>query len=174
MIISKDSGDCLVISNKENSARFIEKDDRLVIDIVSKRNSRIFRIGDCGEYEVDGLCIYCKTHEDSLGITSVEVLIDDINILFLSNTFEYKKEIHDEIGQVNILILKTGGSFVYKECLNTFDPEVLIFDGNISDVEGYLKKVDISNYTSGSDLKFVDTDFGTEDFVLRTFILTKK
>lgn len=146
------------------------KSDNYDVILSSSYEGSGFFLNIPGEYEISGVSIVAQSSNDQGLIDITEFIVDDVSIVYIDDNFTYKKFLHDNLGQVNILLLKTNGKIDINKLLNNFDPEYLVLLGEKEKAEDFVKKANLSNIVYDNKLKLRSDMVGKEDFILQTVI----
>ncbi|MBD3362110.1 hypothetical protein GF362_00130 [Candidatus Dojkabacteria bacterium] len=159
----------LLISNKDKY-----KGDDFDLVIAQEYEGDGFSINSPGEYEISGVSVLAQSSKGTDEIDVIEVMFDDISILLVKPGFEYSKYIHDNIGDVNILIVEAGDKSKNGSLVSKFDPEIFACYGDQKVIDNLIKKLGISKYKTQNKVSAKSSQFGSEDFVLETIVLKSK
>lgn len=149
------------------------KGDEYDIVITKELKGKGFCVSMPGEYEVSGISVLAQSSSLDEKVDVIEVLIGGSSVLLLRPGFKYSKSIHDNLGEIHVLVAQIGKKDGYKDLVKKFDPEILIPFGPEDAIEGLLDKLDINDATQTKKISFRSSQFGKDEFDLETYTFEK-
>ncbi len=163
-LVKSDNGKLAVISQKP------VLDGKYDIIIAPEYKGEGYFVSIPGEYEVGKISILAQASDTANNYDLVELMVDDISLVFAFEGFKYSKRVHDSLGDVDVLVSMIEKSTDLKEVLGKFDPEIIVPAG-FEDPEKILKEQGINSIARDSIMKVKAERFGSEEFIIEGFIL---
>jgi hypothetical protein len=170
VVIGNNDTKLLIVNNSEKLTNPGEYDVLVANEIIVTDK---MVINSPGEYEIKGSLINTNSLSvESDKIDYCEVIIDGINILYCFPSFEYKEETFKEIEEVDVLVVQAiAENKDLQKLINRFDPEILAINGEKELSTKFLADNGITTIESEKKVKAKVDDFGSEEFILKTYIL---
>lgn len=130
-----------------------------------------FSIEGPGEYEVSGVSILAQSSKMEKEIDITEIIVDDVSIIYVRDGFQYSKLLHDNLGQIDILVIEITEDKSISDLINKFDPEILIPVGEEEIVEKVLATSGVAKFTKEKKFKSKSEKLGNDNAILETVIL---
>lgn len=146
------------------------KEDTFDIVVALGNDGKGFLINQPGEYEIAQISVLTQAGSSEDKYDIAELIVDDISIVFVFEGFKYSKRIHDNLGDIDVLVSYISKSEDLKEIVSKFDPEIIIPSDPING-EKLLKELGINNISQSPSLKIKHEQFGGEEFIVQGVIL---
>lgn len=167
----KDEG--LILSGSNSNVLVSSKDsykgDDYDVVFAKGLDGKGFLINMPGEYEIAGISVIAQSSKMDESVDVVEFIVDDISVVVINSGFKYSKTIHDNLGDVNVLVANVTESKSFEDELSKLDPDKFIVFGDKVKVDEAIQKSGISNINEESKIKIKADEFGEEKTVLDTY-----
>lgn len=180
MVIQREKKIGVVIGNNDAKVLVVNRAEKLTNPneyelLISNENipAEKLVIHTPGEYEVKGILVnaYCIS-EEANKLDYCEVIIDGINVLYCFPDFKFKEDAFKEIEEVDVLVIQAAPeNKELQKVINRFDPEILAINGEKEISTKFLNDNGITTIEEDKKVKAKADDFGSEEFILKTFIL---
>lgn len=176
MIVKQRDGYFLIFSKKAGLAMFYNGADKCkdeVDVIVNKSLKTAYSIVSPGEYEIKGVFTIVI---DKKGDLQYLVNIEDINILLINPAVTLSEADLDEIGTVDILILKDGFEWNMDlvKFVNRIDPKYLLLQNSAIDKERVQKLFGSEINVEEKKLQVKESDLAIDEYKLEIFTINDK
>lgn len=161
----------IIVANDDKKANKLDEFDIVITNKDLKSTKMV--IGTPGEYEVKGVLV--NANSDSVETNTIhyaEIILDTVTFLYCFSNFKFSDDSYREIEDVDVLIVdQESKELDLAKLVNRFDPEIFVMVGDAETGTQILTEKGLAKSSVEKKIKFKPDDFGSEDFIIQTYIL---